>query len=55
MKVFQVLKDTPNHTLEMEDEFGNRVYAVTQKYDITDFAYTKDNKKSFWAKRSTCI
>jgi len=45
MKVFQVLKDKPNHTLEMEDEFGNRVYAVTQKYDITEFTYSKDNKQ----------
>ena len=44
MKVFQTLKSLPNHTLEMEDEFGNKVYSVSKQYAIEDFTYTTDNK-----------
>lgn len=48
MKVFQVLQTKPNHTLDMEDEFGNRVYAIIKKYEIADFTYRKDNKQELF-------
>ena len=46
MKVFKTLNDLPNGYLEMIDEFGNKVYSITKKYDmdeIDDFSYQKDN------------
>ena len=53
MKVFQRLQDpqlstsdkleNENGRLEMIDEFGNRVYSITKKYEIDDFTYQKDN------------
>ena len=42
MKVFQRLNDLENGHLEMIDEFGNKVYSVTKKYDSDDFSYEKD-------------
>tara|TARA_B110000285_G_scaffold228956_1_gene292843 strand:+ start:606 stop:4493 length:3888 start_codon:yes stop_codon:yes gene_type:complete len=43
MKVFQKLSSQENGQLEMIDEFGNRVYSITKKYEIDDFSYQKDN------------
>jgi len=53
MKVFQRLQDpllsaldqleNEDGRLEMIDEFGNRVYSITKKYEIDDFSYQKDN------------
>ena len=27
----------------MIDEFNNKVYSITKKYDLDDFSYIKDN------------
>ena len=43
MKVFQKLATQEDGHLEMVDEFGNRVYSITKKYEIDDFSYQKDN------------
>ena len=44
MKVFQMFKLGSNPTkIEMMDEFNNKVYSITKKYDIEDFGYSKDN------------
>ena len=29
--------------IEMMDEFNNKVFSITKKYDIEDFSYSKDN------------
>jgi len=42
MKVFQRLNGIENGHLEMVDEFGNKVYSLTKKYEIDDFSYEKD-------------
>ena len=41
MKVFKKLEISDH--VEMMDEFGNRVYSIHKKYDLDDFAYSKDN------------
>jgi len=46
MKVFHTLED--KETLEMTDEFGKQVYALTKRYDLTDFQYTKDNREEMF-------
>ena len=44
MKVFKMFKEGSNpETIEMIDEFNNKVYSITKKYDIEDFSYNKDN------------
>ena len=43
MKVFSKLKDLENGYLEMIDEFGNKVFSLTKKYEIDDFTYNKDD------------
>ena len=44
MKVFGMFKEGSNpETIEMIDEFNNKVYSITKKYDIEDFSYNKDN------------
>ena len=43
MKVFQRLESLENNHLEMIDEFGNKVFSLTKKYEIDDFTYNKDN------------
>ena len=43
MKVFMTLKPLENGHLEMIDEFGNKVYSITKKYEMDDFSYQKDN------------
>ena len=48
MKVFQMLNDKPEHTLDMEDEFGNKVFSLRKKYEIEDFAYSEDNKSDMF-------
>ena len=44
MKVFKILSGLEDGHLEMIDEFGNKVYSVTKKYEIEDFTYSKDKK-----------
>tara|TARA_B100000900_G_C20600692_1_gene725457 strand:+ start:2562 stop:6413 length:3852 start_codon:yes stop_codon:yes gene_type:complete len=43
MKVFQLLEELENNHLEMLDEYDNKIYSITKKYDIDDFTYNKDN------------
>ena len=43
MKVFQRLSSEKDGHLEMIDEFGNKIYSITQKYDLESFEYQKDN------------
>ena len=44
MKVFQKFKtDNDSDSIEMIDEFGNRVFSIHKKYDIDDFTYSKDD------------
>ena len=43
MKVFQRLESLENNHLEMMDEFGNKVFSLTKKYELDDFNYSKDN------------
>ena len=45
MKVFQRLSKLEDGHLEMIDEFGNKVYSITKKYEIKDFTYSKDKKE----------
>ena len=42
MKVFQRLSQTESGILEMMDEFNNKVFSITKKYEIEDFNYRKD-------------
>ena len=42
-KVFKKLETQKDGHLEMIDEFGNRVYSITKKYEIDDFSLRKDN------------
>tara|TARA_B100000900_G_scaffold416030_1_gene448594 strand:+ start:2437 stop:6579 length:4143 start_codon:yes stop_codon:yes gene_type:complete len=49
MKVFQQLQNAPDKTnLEMEDEFGQKVYSITKKYDTEDFTYKQTNKEELF-------
>ena len=48
MKVFQRLNDLKNGHLEMIDEFGNKVYSITKKYEIDDFTYAKDDREKLF-------
>lgn len=41
MKVFQRLNESDS--MEMIDEFGNRVFSIHKKYDLDDFGYSKDD------------
>ena len=50
MKVFQVLEKTEGH-LEMIDEFNNKVYSITKKYDLEDFNYSKDNIEKLFGQK----
>ena len=43
MKVFQRLSSEKNGHLEMIDDFGNKIYSITQKYDSDTFEYQKDD------------
>ena len=43
MKVFQRLSNGKDGHLEMIDEFGNKIYSITQKYDLETFEYQKDD------------
>ena len=45
-KVFELLKQSP--TLEMKDEFENKVYSITKNYDIDSFEYNKGNVSSMF-------
>jgi hypothetical protein len=43
MKVFQRLDKTEEGHLEMIDEFNNKIFSITKKYDLEDFNYSKDD------------
>ena len=44
MKVFRMFKERSNpEKIEMIDEFNNKVYSITKKYELDDFNYSKDN------------
>ena len=45
MKVFKILSGLEGGHLEMTDEFGNKVYSITKKYEIKDFTYNSDKKE----------
>ena len=45
MKVYKTLEDLENNCLEMNDEFGNKIYSIKKKYNLDNFNYTKDNKE----------
>lgn len=51
MKVFQALQNTPEGILEMNDEYGNRVYSIEKKYEIDDFTYTPDRKTDMFGQK----
>ena len=48
MKVFQQLEDTEQGRIDMEDDFGQRVYSITKKYSIEDFTYKTTNKEELF-------
>jgi hypothetical protein len=50
MKVFQMLDKTEGH-IEMMDEFNNKVYSITKKYELEDFNYSKDNIEKLFGKK----
>ena len=51
MKVFQRLEKTENGHLEMIDEFNNKVFSITKKYDLDDFTYRKDKIEDLFGKQ----
>ena len=50
MKVFQMLDKTEGH-IEMIDEFNNKVYSITKKYELEDFNYSKDNIEKLFGQK----
>ena len=50
MKVFQMLDKTEGH-MEMVDEFNNKVYSITKKYELEDFNYSKDNIEKLFGQK----
>ena len=51
MKVFQRLSALEDGHFEMIDEFGNKVFSITKRYDIDDFTYSKDNSEKLFGKQ----
>ena len=51
MKVFQALQQTSDGLLEMNDEYGNRVYSIQKRYEIDDFTYTPDRKTEMFGQK----
>jgi hypothetical protein len=51
MKVFQSLQQTSDGLLEMNDEYGNRVYSIQKRYEIDDFTYTPDRKSEMFGQK----
>lgn len=49
MKVFQRLNDSDS--IEMIDEFGNRVFSIHKKYDTDDFTYSKDDMSKLFGQQ----
>ena len=44
MKIFQKFKTgSDSEKFEMVDEFNNKVFSITKKYELEDFGYSKDN------------
>ena len=50
MKVFQILDKNEGH-IEMMDEFNNKVYSITKKYELDDFNYSKDNIEKLFGQK----
>ena len=50
MKVFQMLEKNEGH-IEMMDEFNNKVYSITKKYELEDFNYSKDNIEKLFGQK----
>ena len=50
MKVFRYLEQNKGH-IEMMDEFNNKVYSITKKYELDDFNYSKDNIEKLFGKK----
>ena len=51
MKVFQRLEKTEAGHLEMMDEFNNKVFSITKKYEIKDFNYSKDDIEKLFGQK----
>ncbi len=51
MKVFQELEKSSSGILEMNDEYGNRVYSIQKRYEIDDFTYTPDRKSELFGQK----
>jgi hypothetical protein len=45
-----MLDKTEGH-IEMMDEFNNKVYSITKKYELEDFNYSKDNIEKLFGQK----
>jgi hypothetical protein len=45
-----MLDKTEGH-IEMMDEFNNKVYSITNKYELDDFNYSKDNIEKLFGQK----